>query len=107
MFTYTLNNLNRNIKQCIIEMNMKYQKILLNFVLVGFTLTSTTTVIPSSRAYNEYQYFECIFSEFFAEAIPSEVIDPPSTDITIYVDAQNGDDNNDGLSEESALKTLK
>ena len=43
----------------------------------------------------------------FAEAIPSEVIDPPSTDITIYVDAQNGDDNNDGLSEEAALKTLK
>ena len=43
----------------------------------------------------------------FAEAIPSEVIDPPATDITIYVDAQNGDDNNDGLSEEAALKTLK
>jgi len=42
-----------------------------------------------------------------SQAIPSEVIDPPSTDITIYVDAQNGDDNNDGLSEEAALKTLK
>ena len=36
-----------------------------------------------------------------------DVIDPPIIKHSIYVDATNGNDENDGKSEDSALKTLK
>jgi len=58
------------------------------FIILGIT-TASTNVIPSTQA------------------IPSEVIDPPATDKTIFVDADNGNDDNDGLSEAAAVKTLK
>ena len=43
----------------------------------------------------------------FSEVNPSSVISAPETDKTIYVDANNGGDNNDGATEATAVKTLK
>ena len=37
----------------------------------------------------------------------NEVVDPPSTENTLYVDGLSGSDSHDGLTEQTGLKTLR
>lgn len=85
----------------------------------GQERTSTATILKgavgekgvsiSSVVINSEGHLICILSdgtEVDAGEIKAEEIAISSTDITIYIDYVNGSDDNDGLSEETPLKTF-